>query len=105
MINMKRIAGLAAAFVLAFTAPASAHFYSVGPVGSGGDCNVTYEEAKYITAAYIGGYHGGVHHFGATLAIGGCSRKIGVRANDNALLYANVRVVSGGRYVLEMNHQ
>lgn len=104
-----RIAGLTAALALAFAAPASAHFLDKGPLGGAVDCGVSYNEAVYMTAAHQGGYHGGFLRAGNILAQntygGGCQDlKIGVRANDNALLYSWVRV-RGGQYYLQMGHQ
>lgn len=103
------IAVIVGAVALAVPSAASAHFADYGPIGAAADCNVSYNEAVYITAARQGGYHGGFNRAGNILSQytygGGCQDlKIGVRANDNALLYSWVRV-RNGQYTLFMGHQ
>ena len=98
--------GLLTCLVLA--APARAHSWDRerGPFGAANDCRVTYREAKRVTRNHIGNYHGGVRHFAGTLAIPWCTtgRVIGVRANDDAWLFAHV-TIRKGRYFLFMGHE
>lgn len=108
---LKRVAAVVVLLVLAMPAGAVGHDRSDGPLGETLDSHVSYGEACFVTAAYMGrtGHHRGVARCGRILetvaSISYTWLRIGIRARSGHLLESFVLVGPSFRFYIDIGHQ